>query len=88
MKNKNLSIKQESSVTTARLYDTDIVTVGNGQVTLNRSTFKTATTKRVMNEVSEALGLGFHVYQKNYEWYVRNTNGNVQHFKNKTLKLK
>ena len=39
-------------------------------ITLNSGGYRTATTKRRMNEVSEEYDLGFKVYQKNFDWYI------------------
>ena len=39
-------------------------------ITLNSGGYRTATTKRRMNEVSKEDDLGFKVYQKNGDWYV------------------
>ena len=64
----------------------------DGNVILNTGGWDSSTTKRRMNQASELYDLGFYVYQRNYEWYVKNVNGNVQHFKcadyNKPFKLK
>ena len=83
-----IQIRKERGTLYARIYKTDIVIVKNGKITLNRSKYKTATTKKRMNQVDEQLGLDYKVYQKNYEWYVVNPGGNVQHFKNRTITLK
>ena len=83
-----IQIRKERGTLYARIYKTDIVTVKNDKVTLNRSKYKTATTKKRMNQVAEQLGLDYKVYQKNYQWYVVNPSGNVQHFKNRTIVLK
>ena len=39
-------------------------------ITLNSGGYRTATTKRRINEVSEEYDLGFKVYQKNFDWYI------------------
>ena len=64
----------------------------DGNVILNTGGYKTTTTKRRMNQASELYDLDFYVYQRNHEWYVKNSNGNVQHYKDahtsKSFKLK
>ena len=50
-----------------RLYDTDIITKKDGKTILNSGGYKTVTTKRYINLYS-----GFYVYQKDYNWYIKN----------------
>ena len=42
----------------------------NGRVSLDTGGWKTATTKKRMNQFSRLFGLGFEVYQKDFEWFV------------------
>jgi hypothetical protein len=56
--------------TIVRYHDTDVVSFNRDGILLNHGGYKTATTKRRMNQVSEAFNLGFKVYQKNFEWFV------------------
>lgn len=54
-----------------RLWNTDIVKwSSSGIVELNTGGHHTSTTKRRMNDVSYLVGLGYQVYQENYQWYV------------------
>jgi len=53
-----------------RYHNTDVVVVKNGEVTLNTDGWKTVTTKRRMNQAANQFGLGYHVFQEDYEWYV------------------
>ena len=39
-------------------------------IQLNSRGYRTATTKRRMNEVAGEYNLGFKVYQKNFDWYI------------------
>ena len=78
----------ENGVTYVKYHNTRVVAFSENAIILDTGGWFTPTTKTRMNQTSNAFGLGFQVYQKNYEWYVENINGNVQHFKNKTLKLK
>ena len=50
------------------------------QVILNSGGFHSATTKTRMNEVSREYGLGFSVYQENFDWYVRLPDGSTVDF--------
>ena len=47
----------------------------------------TPTTKTRMNQTSNAFGLGFQVYQKNYEWFA-DYNGKTYEFTKDHLSLK
>jgi hypothetical protein len=76
---------------TVKLHNTEIVKiysintnplnqVHSGKIKLNHGGWQTVTTKRRMNEASDAFmpgGLGFRVYQKDFEWYIERDNGDV-----------
>lgn len=52
-------------------HETDVVTVyPNGRIDLDTGGWRTPTTKTRMNQASHQLGLGFLVWQKDWEWYV------------------
>lgn len=48
---------------------------GKYLVTLNNGGWMTNTTKLRMNQTANQFGLGFSVYQKDFEWFVEITNG-------------
>ena len=55
----------------------------SGKIKLNHGGWQTVTTKRRMNEASDAFmpgGMGFQVYQKDFEWYIKRDNGDVYHW--------
>ncbi len=57
------------------LHSTEIVKFRQGggfieEIQLDTGGYNTVTTRRRMNEVSQAYGLGFKVYQKKYKLYV------------------
>ena len=60
----------DGDATRVRYHSTDVVTVDGDYVTLRSDGWATATTKTRMNQASNELGLGYSVYQKNYEWFV------------------
>ena len=78
-------------VTLVTLHHTDIVkitdyqTSGEMHITLDTGGYNTVTTRRRMNEVSQAYGLGFQVYQKDYQLFV-DYKGHTQAF-DRTIKL-
>jgi hypothetical protein len=75
-KNK-LRIVERNNLIVATLYDTDIVeiSVPKREVTLVSGGYKTATTKRRMNQMSEDFNLGFRVYSRGKVWYVQTESG-------------
>ena len=79
---------------TIKLHNTEIVKiyhintnplnqVHSGKIKLNHGGWQTVTTKRRMNEASDAFmpgGMGFKVYQKDFEWYIERDNGDTYHW--------
>ena len=71
-----------NSVLAFKYWYTDIVKVTATEVILDNGGWYTSTTKRRMNEIAEALGFDFRVYQKDYNWYVEvnDLNGKIKIF--------
>tara|TARA_R110002020_G_scaffold164900_2_gene352039 strand:- start:732 stop:1148 length:417 start_codon:yes stop_codon:yes gene_type:complete len=71
-----------NSVLSFKYWYTDIVRITSDEVILNNGGWYTSTTKRRMNQIAEALGFDFKVYQKNYNWYaeVNDLNGKIKIF--------
>ena len=61
---------REGLKTAVRYHDTNIVAFTPSAVVLNSGGWRTATTKRRMNEVSDHYGLRFHIYQEDFKWWV------------------
>ena len=74
------SISHYPNHTNVKYWDTNIVKFNLDKISLDNGGFYTSTTKKRMNQVSEYYNLGFHVYQKNYNWYVE-----IKDLKNNTL---
>lgn len=51
-------------------HNTRVVSFDYDTITLRRNGYKTATTKRRMNQTSNQFNLGFKVYQDDFTWYV------------------
>jgi len=51
-------------------HSTNVIRVTNEQITLNSGGWRTNTTKNRMNQTSNQFGLGYRVFQKNFEWFV------------------
>lgn len=74
------SVRTENGATIIRYHNTDIVSFTSDTVTLNSGGWRTATTKRRMNEVAETFGLGFQVWQHSGDWFVRRPDGGEMPF--------
>lgn len=68
---KATSYEQSGDAIIFTLYHTPIVTVSKHEIVLNHGGYRTVTTKRRMNEISEELMLGYAVGQSKGEWHVR-----------------
>lgn len=56
--------------TIVRYHETPVVIVTPTKIILNTGGWFTSTTKSRMNQASNQWGLGYKVYQKDYQWYV------------------
>jgi hypothetical protein len=59
---------------------TPVVVFGYTDITLNSGGYRTATTKKRMNQASRMFDLRFLVFQKNFNWYVKTEGGDVFKF--------
>lgn len=64
------TIAQDNGQTVITYHSTQIVKYDDQSIVLNSGGYQTVTTKRRMNEVASTLGLGFRVYQENFDWFV------------------
>ena len=79
---KTLISRVDDSIV-VRYHNTDVISLTGNIVTLNNGGYETPTTKRRMNEASDAFmpgGMGFQVYQKDFEWYIKRDNGDIYHW--------
>ena len=63
-------IEQGSGGTEVRYHGTAVVSFNDNEITLRTGGWKTATTKKRMNQTSDQFDLEFNVYQKSYQWFV------------------
>jgi hypothetical protein len=63
-----------------RYHNTTVVAVSPKSVCLNSGGWRTVTTKLRMNQASNQFGLGFQVWQKDFNWYVTLPNGETVDF--------
>lgn len=69
MNNTNIQENNKGYIV-VKLYETEIVKFNRFHIILNSGGFRTATTKRRMNEISSRFNLKFFVYQHKKEWYI------------------
>ena len=75
-KNANTSVENLDGVSYVYLHGHKIAEVGENFITLYDGGWQTATTKSRLNAVLSENGLpGESVFQKNYEWFVRLSDG-------------
>jgi hypothetical protein len=53
-----------------KYFNTNVVTIGKAQIMLDNGGYCTVSTKTRMNQASNQFGLGYRVWQKDYNWYV------------------
>ena len=56
--------------TNVQYYNTIVVSFNQHTITLDTGGWRTATTKTRMNQTANQFNLGFHVYQKDSQWFV------------------
>jgi hypothetical protein len=59
-----------NGVTSVTYHNTDVVKFTNEWIVLDSGGWQTFTTKARMVQAANQFGLGFTVYQKNFEWFV------------------
>ena len=67
-------------VITVTYHQTQVVEAGPSIIYLRTGGWRTATTKARMNQTSNQFGLGFEVFQKDFDWFVRHPDGTVHEF--------
>lgn len=66
--------------TVIRYHSTDVVQFSESYIFLNSGGWLTNTTKTRMNQASNQFGLGYHVYQKDFTWYVNYKDQDIKFF--------
>ena len=66
--------------TVVRYHATNVVVFNKDKIVLNSGGWQTTTTKKRMNQASEAFDLGYSVYQDKWDWYVSLNNGETIEF--------
>jgi len=63
-------VYNEGGDTLVRYHNTVVVKFNDDRVILDSGGWRTQTTKNRMNQASTQYDLGYHVYQRDYTWYV------------------
>lgn len=65
-----------------KYHATTVVRFNGFRIVLNSGGWHTSTTKTRMNQASNQFGLGYRVFQKNFEWFVE-YRGKIHDFKDR-----
>ncbi len=86
---RGTSVKWDSDGSFSVVYHyTPVVTVkANGTIILDHGGWRSYTTKVRMNQASNQFGLGFSVYQKDFDWFVQ-VNGETIPFDGRELTIR
>jgi hypothetical protein len=69
------TICTENGMTHVQYHATRVVSFGQYSIILHSGGYRTNTTKLRMNQASNQFGLGFQVYQKAHQWFVKKPDG-------------
>jgi len=64
------SVFDDDGVMTVVYHDTAVVRFDEKKIILASGGWETQTTKTRMNQASNQFGLGYSVFQRNFEWFV------------------
>lgn len=64
------TVAQDGGYTVVTYHSTLVVKFNHNEIVLNSGGWRTSTTKRRMNQTSNQMGLGYRVFQKDWDWYV------------------
>jgi len=67
---KTVIYQNDQHMTAIRYHATEVVQFDQNLIILDSGGWKSVTTKLRMNQTSKQFGIGFSVYQKNFEWFV------------------
>lgn len=64
------TVTTEGNQIAIRYHNTNVVKFSPNWIVLDSGGFRSATTKKRMNQTSQVYNLGYKVFQKNYNWFV------------------
>lgn len=62
-------VTTDNGTTSIKYHWTTVVEFDQDTITLDTNGYETKTTKARMNQASQEFGLGYQVYQENFQWY-------------------
>lgn len=71
---------KDGDIMIVKCHQTDIMSFGVDEITLNSGGWRTRFTKDCMNRASDRFGLGYAVFQKDLIWYVDLPDGETVDF--------
>lgn len=74
----NTKVVNEEGVSLVYLYNNLIAMVGDTWLELFDAGYQTATTKSRLNAILSAHGNGERIYQKDYQWFLSTSNGDIE----------
>lgn len=72
------TIYTEDEMTKVKYWYTDVVSFNHKEIILDTGGHWSNTTKTRMNQASVQYGLGYRVYQKNWDWFVEYNNKTIE----------
>lgn len=69
------TVRNDGGVLSVTYHATEVVRKEAGKITLRTNGWFSATTRTRMNQAAEEYGLCYHVWQKDFKWYVSLPNG-------------
>ena len=82
------TVKQSNGILSVVYHSTEVVRFdrSTNMLTLDDGGWATSTTKTRMNQASRQFGLGYRVFQKDYDWFIE-VNGEVIPFTSEPIKI-
>jgi hypothetical protein len=74
----NTKVVYEEGVSLVYLYNNLIAMVGDTWLELFDAGYQTSTTKSRLNAILSAHGNGERIYQKNHQWFLSTTDGDIE----------
>lgn len=80
------TVRMENGELSVVFHNTEVVNANSDRIKLNTGGWFTPTTKTRMNQTANQFGLGFKVFQKDFDWFVR-FNGRTHEFTGNAISL-
>lgn len=87
LSNYQTTIAARNGNTCITYVSTVIVEFDHENIILRTGGYRTVTTKRKMNQAARQFGLGYRVFQHDFEWFVRRPDGGDMPFDGDTMQF-